>query len=222
MSNEIAAFDFQDAGISTDVKKALEVNSGFLPRIQVTQTGADVVKQGLQKGGLFHMVEGTNFTELGAACALLLISRQPKAADFNATVFTTDPSSEVWANIAAQFDAGVQGYARGYEYLFYLKGYNKFVTMLFGSKTLEREAPAVNAIWDLQVQDKKFHPLELKVKYIKSKRTGQSWHGLTVHEYLGDIEAPSMEDIYAARTKFLEKPKDVEAPTPAPANTRER
>jgi hypothetical protein len=188
-------------------------NSGkYLARIQMFGGNSEAVKSGKVPMASYALVTGKDqYQPLGDAVDVVPVAWRPKAMDVGGeeVISVHDHTDPEFARIQAQSEVKDSGCMFGPEFLLWLPGIKRFVTLFMSSKTARREAPAI--------RERIGKPTTLGVEYIKTKKF--SWHGIVARPCSTPFDLPTDEAVAEEVEKFMNPPKvDIERVQPE-ANT---
>lgn len=202
--------------------KALAVaqNTKYLPRVQLTQTSSDLVKNDkVAKGGYHALTFSKNkMVDMGKSFTAVVLAAKPKAIRFADSVVTSfDPDSELFKQIEAEADADSQGPSKyGTEYLLYLPEHQTFATYFFNTPSMRREVPAVH---------ERLRMAATFTSNLVENKKKQSWFVPVIEDLSVPPELPEISEIQEQVDKFrAEKGTDLQAVAQpvAAEGTRER
>lgn len=177
---------------------ALATKAGdYLPRLQLMTANSDKCKGGEFPINHYALVSGQNFTDLGEALDIAVVTWRPKALEIDEEIISVyDPEDAEFKRIQAKSDEKDSGCMFGPEFLVYIPSKEQFATFFMGSKSSRREAPNLRA--------RVGKAATLKSHFIETKK--YSWYAPTIVPCSTPMDIPPVEAIQEQVEKFNNPP----------------
>lgn len=216
--------------VPQEVVDAMVKSGDWLPRIQLTTSGTNLVKEGKAEQGKFYLiVSNDNLRNLGDNMEFVSFAMRPRAMRFtNPPLSYFDRQDPEFQKIQVESEGQNAGCAWGPEFLVWLPVPGVFALFFLNNPTLRRAAPGI--ITEMAVKNEKDEVIGLKPASILAKvelikRDKLMWHGANFFPLSTPVAKPTAEDwperLKEQLEKFRNPPKNTVTKDTAPAS-RER
>lgn len=150
--------------------QATEVDTQYLPYIQLMYATSGYVTEGKASLGCFTLTKGQAVINLEKSFDFVPLSWRPRAMYFGEDVISIyDVKNPEFAKIKEQAANGVRKYSYGKEFLIYVPAYDELACFFFGNKSMRMEAPNVTSILNEQAASEGYIVAQVSSRIVGGK-----------------------------------------------------